>query len=195
MIHCKNEEILNDTGFCEQLEQMKTVYCDCCLEKGAVAVKTCLKCEVSLCQEHLQAHLTLPAFLDHALVEPLADLQQRKCSQHEDQVLSYYCRVSRRYICTVCDMESKQRSHITEAFLNMRRHLIVSADPRSSILGRKKTNLCVMTYVRKHQGFLTSRPLLVKKGEFLSHTETGFTGPRQSETTPLIICCIGSLNS
>ena len=50
----------------------------------SMAVKTCLKCEVSMCQEHVRPHLELPAFRSHLLTEPLADLRNRKCMEHDE---------------------------------------------------------------------------------------------------------------
>lgn len=48
------------------------------------AVKTCLKCEVSMCQEHLKPHLELPAFRMHPLTEPMNDFWKRKCPDHDE---------------------------------------------------------------------------------------------------------------
>ncbi|XP_010887762.2 E3 ubiquitin/ISG15 ligase TRIM25-like [Esox lucius] len=84
------------------------VYCDCCPEEQSLAVKTCLKCEVSLCQDHLQHHLLLPAYMGHPLVKPLGDLDKRRCPVHEDAVLKYYCSMSKTYICNICAMDKKQ---------------------------------------------------------------------------------------
>lgn len=48
------------------------------------AVKTCLKCEVSMCPEHVKPHLELPAFRGHVLTEPVIDFWKRKCPDHEE---------------------------------------------------------------------------------------------------------------
>uniref|UniRef100_H3CPP0 RING-type domain-containing protein n=2 Tax=Tetraodon nigroviridis TaxID=99883 RepID=H3CPP0_TETNG len=48
------------------------------------AVKTCLKCEVSMCPEHVKPHLELPAFRGHPLTEPFNDFWKRKCPDHEE---------------------------------------------------------------------------------------------------------------
>lgn len=48
------------------------------------AVKTCLKCEVSMCQEHIKPHLELPAFCEHPLTEPINDFWKRKCPDHDE---------------------------------------------------------------------------------------------------------------
>uniref|UniRef100_A0A4W5RV25 Uncharacterized protein n=1 Tax=Hucho hucho TaxID=62062 RepID=A0A4W5RV25_9TELE len=96
--------------FRENLQAKKTecAYCDCCPEKQSLAVKTCLKCEVSLCQEHVQDHLQLPAYMGHPLVKPLGDLSKRRCPEHDDEVLRYYCSMSKTYICNICAMDKKQ---------------------------------------------------------------------------------------
>ncbi|XP_024246983.1 E3 ubiquitin/ISG15 ligase TRIM25 isoform X2 [Oncorhynchus tshawytscha] len=96
--------------FRENLKAKKTesAYCDCCPEKQSLAVKTCLKCEVSLCQEHVQDHLQLPAYMGHPLVKPLGDLSRRRCPEHDDEVLRYYCSMSKTYICNICAMDKKQ---------------------------------------------------------------------------------------
>lgn len=86
----------------------------------------CLKCEVALCKEHVKDHLELPVFTGHPLVNPLGDLLKRKCPEHEDEVLRYYCNSSRRYICNVCALETKQHTLATEASTVLRRQLTVS---------------------------------------------------------------------
>ncbi|XP_029309551.1 E3 ubiquitin/ISG15 ligase TRIM25-like isoform X2 [Cottoperca gobio] len=115
-------------------EQTKSVYCDCCLEEKTLAIKTCLKCEVSLCKDHLKDHLELPVFTGHPLVRPLGDLLERKCPHHEDKVLRYYCNASMRYICNVCALESKQHNLATEASSVLRRQLTEYMDQRFDML-------------------------------------------------------------
>ena len=118
--------LTNFSLFSKQEEQTKSVYCDCCPEEKTLAFKTCLKCEVSLCKEHVKDHLELPVFTGHPLVSPLGDLLERKCPHHEDKVLRYYCNASMRYICNVCTLESKQHNLATEASSVLRRQLTVS---------------------------------------------------------------------
>nr|XP_046263241.1 E3 ubiquitin/ISG15 ligase TRIM25-like [Scatophagus argus] len=120
-------------------KQPKHVYCDCCVENQTLAVKTCLKCEVSLCKEHIKTHLELPVFTGHPLVSPLADLLERKCPQHEDEVLRYYCSVSRRYICNLCALESKKHSVASETFTVLRRQLTEHMDQHFKTLKEQMT--------------------------------------------------------
>ncbi|XP_042257992.1 uncharacterized protein LOC121889846 isoform X1 [Thunnus maccoyii] len=68
------------------------------------AVKTCLKCEVSMCQEHLKPHLELPAFREHPLTEPMNDFWKRKCPDH-DEIYRYYCMDDKMCVCNACTIE------------------------------------------------------------------------------------------
>lgn len=51
---------------------------------STLAIKTCLKCEVSMCQNHLKPHLELPAFREHPLTDPMQDFWKRKCLDHDE---------------------------------------------------------------------------------------------------------------
>ncbi|XP_045078328.1 E3 ubiquitin/ISG15 ligase TRIM25-like [Coregonus clupeaformis] len=86
---------------------------------GAVvlAVKTCLKCEVSMCQEHVKPHLELPAFREHPLTEPLGDLRKRKCPEH-DEMYRYYCMDDRVCVCNACTIEGGHAGHTIKTLKN-----------------------------------------------------------------------------
>ncbi|XP_015234936.1 PREDICTED: E3 ubiquitin-protein ligase RNF135-like [Cyprinodon variegatus] len=115
-------------------KQAERVYCDCCPKSRTPAFKSCLKCEVSLCREHVKDHLELQAFTGHPLVEPLSDLLERKCPDHQDKVLRYYCTSSRRYICNMCALESKQLSAASDASTVVRRQLTEYMDQHFKLL-------------------------------------------------------------
>ncbi|KAF0047341.1 hypothetical protein F2P81_000974 [Scophthalmus maximus] len=100
-------------------EEHGEVLCDCCppeAEEGqpALAVKTCLKCEVSLCAEHLQPHLERSAYSTHLLVDPLGDLSQRRCPTHTE-IFRYYCADERVYVCGDCLLEGGHVQHKVKA--------------------------------------------------------------------------------
>ncbi|XP_035772106.1 uncharacterized protein LOC118453393 [Neolamprologus brichardi] len=60
----------------------QTILCDMCIEDRKPAKKTCMKCEISMCVQHLQAHLTTPVLLQtHPLTEPMDLCGNTKCSQ------------------------------------------------------------------------------------------------------------------
>ncbi|KAM9844676.1 E3 ubiquitin/ISG15 ligase TRIM25-like [Aulostomus maculatus] len=102
-------------------KKKETVHCDRCPENTTPAVRTCLKCELSLCEEHVQDHQELRVFMGHPLVSPLGDLLERKCPHHK--MLRYYCNTSRRYVCNLCTLESKQLKLATETSTVLRRQL------------------------------------------------------------------------
>ncbi|XP_010862812.2 E3 ubiquitin-protein ligase TRIM39 [Esox lucius] len=77
------------------------VSCDVCLgERQDKAVKTCLVCLSSYCQNHIRAHNA--RFSRHQLVSPLANLGERICPTHE-RLLERYCRTDRTMLCVACD--------------------------------------------------------------------------------------------
>ncbi|TKC35552.1 hypothetical protein EI555_006521 [Monodon monoceros] len=80
------------------------VACDHCLQ--ATAVKTCLVCTASFCQEHLRPHLDSPAFRDHPLQPPIRDLMRRKCPQH-NRLRDFFCPEHGECICHICVVEHK----------------------------------------------------------------------------------------
>lgn len=88
-------------------------------------MKTCLKCEVSLCDEHIQDHLKRPVFADHPLVKPSSEVWKSKCPVHRDKSASYYCKKSRSHVCNLCKTESSQ--------LNMSRMLSGIIQDRLSV--------------------------------------------------------------
>lgn len=85
------------------------VSCDHCLK--AAAVKTCLVCMASFCQEHLQPHLDSPAFKDHPLQPPVHDLLRRKCPRH-NRLRDFFCPEHSECICHVCLVEHKTCSPV-----------------------------------------------------------------------------------
>ncbi|XP_067834960.1 E3 ubiquitin/ISG15 ligase TRIM25-like [Heptranchias perlo] len=86
------------------------VVCDYCVENPSPAVKTCLKCEISLCSHHLKPHLLNKAFSGHTLIEPVADLKDRQCVDHK-KILEYYCEDDAECVCVSCVIIGKHKSH------------------------------------------------------------------------------------
>ncbi|XP_044076093.1 E3 ubiquitin/ISG15 ligase TRIM25 [Siniperca chuatsi] len=110
-------------------EEHGEVLCDCCPPEAAegqpsLAIKTCLRCEVSLCAEHLQPHLERPAFSTHLLVDPLGDLSQRRCPTHTE-ILRYYCADERVYVCGDCLLEGGHAQHKVKALRKVEEDLKV----------------------------------------------------------------------
>ncbi|NXD63813.1 TRI25 ligase, partial [Eolophus roseicapillus] len=83
----------------EEEEEAGLVRCDSCQQ--APAVRTCLTCTASFCEEHLRPHQESRAFRDHQLCLPLRDLQQRKCPQH-NKLFEFFCSQHGSCICSLC---------------------------------------------------------------------------------------------
>ncbi|XP_061791717.1 E3 ubiquitin-protein ligase TRIM11 [Nerophis lumbriciformis] len=123
-------------------EQHGQVLCDCCspeADEGLVhvAVKTCLRCEVSLCAEHLRHHLDRPAFSSHLLVEPLGDVSRRKCPTHTE-VFRYYCADERVYVCGDCLLEGSHAQHEVKGLRQVEEDL---KDILQTLLGKSEDKL------------------------------------------------------
>ncbi|XP_060743804.1 E3 ubiquitin/ISG15 ligase TRIM25-like [Tachysurus vachellii] len=87
------------------------VECDFCTGRKHKAVKSCLVCQASYCDDHLKPHYQSPAFKKHKLVEACAELQEKICSEH-DKLMEIYSRTDQSLICYLCTME-EHKGHDT----------------------------------------------------------------------------------
>ncbi|XP_048826083.1 E3 ubiquitin/ISG15 ligase TRIM25 [Brienomyrus brachyistius] len=114
------------------------IACDYCLDEQAPAVKTCLKCEVSMCGEHLKPHLERPAFREHLLVKPLGDLKKRRCPEH-DEMFRYYCLDDKVCICNACTIEGQHTGHTIKTLNNIMKDFKASLEIQLQKANRKIT--------------------------------------------------------
>ncbi|XP_077327241.1 E3 ubiquitin/ISG15 ligase TRIM25-like [Lithobates pipiens] len=74
------------------------VFCTYCVDSPVPAVRSCLRCEVSLCDKHLRVHKKSP---EHILCDPILSMERRKCSVHKKS-LEYYCTEDETCVCVYC---------------------------------------------------------------------------------------------
>ncbi|XP_040202875.1 E3 ubiquitin/ISG15 ligase TRIM25-like [Rana temporaria] len=86
-------------------------FCTHCVDFPVPAVRSCLHCEVSLCDKHLRAHKKSP---EHILTDPSLSMEIRKCSTHK-KILEYYCTEDDTCICVSCCMIGEHKGHEMES--------------------------------------------------------------------------------
>ncbi|XP_073479273.1 E3 ubiquitin-protein ligase TRIM39-like [Aquarana catesbeiana] len=86
------------------------VFCTHCVDSPVPAVRSCLLCEVSLCDKHLKVHKKSP---EHILCDPTLSMKSRKCSIH-NEIMKYYCTEDDTCICVSCSLAGEHRGHQVE---------------------------------------------------------------------------------
>uniref|UniRef100_A0A672PHE7 Tripartite motif-containing protein 16-like n=1 Tax=Sinocyclocheilus grahami TaxID=75366 RepID=A0A672PHE7_SINGR len=87
------------------------VKCDSCTLIERKAVKSCLECRSSYCQNHLKQHENLFRGKAHNLMDATGRLQEMMCPQH-DKMLEVYCCTDHRCICVLC-LVDEHKNHDT----------------------------------------------------------------------------------
>ncbi|OCT60311.1 E3 ubiquitin-protein ligase TRIM7 [Xenopus laevis] len=86
------------------------IFCTNCIYFPVPAAKSCLLCEVSLCDAHVKVH---NKSAEHVLTEPTTSMGNRKCSVH-NELLKYYCCEDGVCICTSCCLAGEHKGHRVE---------------------------------------------------------------------------------
>ncbi|XP_067248637.1 E3 ubiquitin/ISG15 ligase TRIM25-like isoform X2 [Chanodichthys erythropterus] len=87
------------------------VQCDVCTGIKHKAVKSCLACLNSYCQNHLEEHESFFKRKRHNLTEATGRLQEMICQTH-DKLLEIFCRTDQKFICLLCTMD-EHKNHDT----------------------------------------------------------------------------------
>uniref|UniRef100_A0A8C9TZU1 E3 ubiquitin-protein ligase Midline-1 n=2 Tax=Scleropages formosus TaxID=113540 RepID=A0A8C9TZU1_SCLFO len=108
------------------------------------AVKTCVTCEVSYCEECLKAtHPNKKPFTGHRLIEPLPDSHLRglMCLEHEDEKVNMYCVTDEQLICALCKLVGRHRDHQVAALGDRYEKLKQALDSNLSNLIKRNNEL------------------------------------------------------
>ncbi|XP_033826493.1 E3 ubiquitin-protein ligase TRIM39-like [Periophthalmus magnuspinnatus] len=87
----------------DQMPVLKEVQCDVCSEPRLKAIKSCLVCQTSFCESHIQRHLTVSGLKRHHLMEPVENLEDRTCPTHQ-RPLELFCATDEKSICVICSI-------------------------------------------------------------------------------------------
>ncbi|XP_050961331.1 E3 ubiquitin-protein ligase TRIM39 [Labeo rohita] len=77
------------------------VVCDYCEETKLKALKSCVVCQSSYCETHLQPHLRVAGLKKHKLMDPVSNLEDYICQKHE-RPLELFCRDDQTCVCLMC---------------------------------------------------------------------------------------------
>ncbi|XP_016423875.1 E3 ubiquitin-protein ligase TRIM39-like [Sinocyclocheilus rhinocerous] len=98
--------------FKEKLNLGKSeVLCDFCDERKQKAVKSCLTCQSSYCETHLEPHHRVPRLKKHTLINAVENLEDYICQKHQ-RPLELFCRDDQTCVCLSCT-EGDHRTHNT----------------------------------------------------------------------------------
>lgn len=109
------------------------VFCDHCIDEQSVALKTCLKCEVSLCARHFQRHQEKESFKTHTVVEPVAEPGMKGCVIHH-RPLEYFCSDDSNSLCAICFIEGHHQNHDVLTFSAAEEEMRRALESRNKVL-------------------------------------------------------------
>uniref|UniRef100_A0A669EQ15 Uncharacterized protein n=1 Tax=Oreochromis niloticus TaxID=8128 RepID=A0A669EQ15_ORENI len=87
----------------QQAAKPGEVPCDVCTGTRLKALKSCLVCQTSYCQTHLEPHLTVKRLKRHQLIDAVENLEDRMCTKH-DKPLELFCKTDQTCVCVLCSV-------------------------------------------------------------------------------------------
>ncbi|XP_017212469.1 E3 ubiquitin-protein ligase TRIM39 isoform X1 [Danio rerio] len=91
--------------------RISEVLCDICDGRKMKALKSCLVCQTSYCETHLEPHRRVPNFMKHKLMEPVINIKHYICQKHE-RPLELFCRDDQMCVCVFCT-DGDHKTHNT----------------------------------------------------------------------------------
>ncbi|XP_073693451.1 E3 ubiquitin-protein ligase TRIM39-like isoform X2 [Garra rufa] len=86
------------------------VLCDICDDRKTKALKSCLLCQASYCETHLELHQKINV-KKHKLIDPVKNIKDYICKKHE-RPLELFCRDDQTCVCVFCT-DGDHKSHNT----------------------------------------------------------------------------------
>ncbi|XP_073715852.1 E3 ubiquitin-protein ligase TRIM39-like [Misgurnus anguillicaudatus] len=86
------------------------VFCDICDERKLKALKSCLMCQMSYCETHLNTHEKFH-LKKHKLIDPVENIKDYICEKHE-RPLELFCRDDQTCVCVFCT-DGDHKNHNT----------------------------------------------------------------------------------
>ncbi|XP_048034538.1 uncharacterized protein LOC125260283 isoform X2 [Megalobrama amblycephala] len=115
------------------------VFCDFCDERKQKAVKSCLMCQSSYCDDHLEPHRRVPRLKKHKLINAVENLEDYICQKHE-RPLEMFCRDDQTRVCLFCT-EGDHRTHNTVPIEEeSQEEKLVQTDKQQMIQDKMKEN-------------------------------------------------------
>ncbi len=90
------------------------VQCDICTGQKYKAIKSCLMCQESYCQNHFDHHEEFHSRKPHKVTEATGRLQEMICWKH-DKLLEVFCRTDQICICMLCMMDEHKKHDTVSA--------------------------------------------------------------------------------
>uniref|UniRef100_A0A671PA79 E3 ubiquitin-protein ligase TRIM39-like n=1 Tax=Sinocyclocheilus anshuiensis TaxID=1608454 RepID=A0A671PA79_9TELE len=117
------------------------VLCDICDDRKLKALKTCLMCQSSYCETHLEPHHRVPRLKKHKLINAVENLEDYICEQHE-RPLELFCRDDQTFVCPSCTV-TDHKNHNTvpleeESEEKKTQVMKIQTDVQQMIQGRMK---------------------------------------------------------
>ncbi|XP_005755205.1 E3 ubiquitin-protein ligase TRIM21-like [Pundamilia nyererei] len=98
---CRREALQNVSSSEQQAAKPGEVPCDVCTGTTLKALKSCLVCQTSYCQTHLEPHLRVKGLKRHQLIDAVENLEGRVCTKH-DKLLELFCKTDQTCVCMLC---------------------------------------------------------------------------------------------
>ncbi|KAL0201322.1 hypothetical protein M9458_004509, partial [Cirrhinus mrigala] len=87
------------------------VECDICTGRKYKAIKSCLMCLESFCQNHFKRHEEFHSGKRHKVIDATGRLQEMICPLH-DKLMEIFCRTDQHCVCYLCTMD-EHKNHKT----------------------------------------------------------------------------------